>query len=127
SLHERRQHGRRAPPAQAPARAAGAEHERREGVAGPAAAQEGRGGLVSAAAERSVAAPVYMDDEQLAHWAYVYLRLNLLERGFTFEQFLVAPLAVRESAARLARLAEGFPVVKFRAALPREYPLSSKE
>lgn len=45
-----------------------------------------------------------LPDASIEHWAVVYLRLKLLEHGWSFEQFLNATPQVREQSARLAAL-----------------------
>jgi hypothetical protein len=50
-------------------------------------------------------APLKVSNEDLEYWATVYLRLELLKRGYTFEDFLLATPQVREDAAVRAAMA----------------------
>lgn len=58
--------------------------------------------MLTANVFRSVEAPVKLIDDDLDYWAKVYVQLDLLKRGYTFEDFLRATPQVREDAAREA-------------------------
>lgn len=56
--------------------------------------------MLIANVHRETEAPAILPDADLEYWAGIYLRLELLKEGVTFEQFLRATPQVRENAAR---------------------------
>ena len=60
--------------------------------------------MLIANVHRSVQAPIVVSDKELEFWARVYIRLNLLHHGLTFEAFLRSTPEVKERAAQLAQI-----------------------